>query len=303
MLDRSTSALPSREGGEPQRPRRSRHRDRLPLPATAGRRADGSEDRSTAAKRWRAFADVVAGALGVNAWISMVLFPALFIGALRRPSHISAAVLPVLVLALGLRRRSEAILLGAFPAALLVPFVVEPQLAAPALNGPVRFGFVAIGVVAYLFGVAFFTTFHEPPEPISVRQLSSAQAAPAPRWRRRERVYWELTIMSLAIPVALIGFVNHDEALAAYLTAMYPGQHAAMTTALTVGALALWLGIYHYAILGSLRPHRTGDRDLVEALNQTRTEVESRALRPRFYAAVALAFVAMVFLVAVRDRG
>lgn len=243
----------------------------------------------------------------------MILLPALFVrpapagpermDALREPSRLLALLLPVLVLALGLRRRSEAILLAAFPAALVVPILVEPQLASASVNSPVRFAFVAIGVIAYLFGVSYFTTFHEPPAPLSIRMLSSALTPPAPRWQRRERVYWELTIMSIAVPVALIGFVNHDDALAAYIGAMYPGQVALMTTTLTAGALVLWLGIYHYAVLGALRPHRTGDRDLVEALNRTRGELSTKALRPPFYIAVAVALVAMVLLVAVGGRG
>ena len=51
------------------------------------------------------------------------------------------------------------------------------------LNQFMRFE-VAV-VVAYLFGVAFFTQFHEPPAPRSVRALSSAQAGPAEHDRGR----------------------------------------------------------------------------------------------------------------------
>lgn len=233
----------------------------------------------------------------------MVLLPTIYIHAWRNTAQVAAALLPVLVLALGLRRRSEAILLGAFPASLLVPIFVEPQLASPAVYGPVRFCFVAVGAIAYLFGVSYFTTFHEPPKPVSVRTLSSALAAPAPRWRRRERVYWELAILSVIVPMVLIAYVNHDEGLATYIAAMYPGQHAAMTTVLTAGALVLWLGVYHYAILGTLRPHRTGDSDLVEALSRVRGKVKTGELGPPFYVAVALALAAMIALVAVASRG
>ena len=60
---------------------------------------------------------------------------------------------------------------------------------------------------------------------------------------------------------------------------MYPGRVALMTTALTAGAIVLWLGIYHYAFLGVLRPHRTGDRDLVAALAQARAD--AKAGKPR----------------------
>src|SRR4051812_8115469 len=75
----------------------------------------------TTERRWRTFADVVAFTLGTNVWISIVTLPAAFVGALHGKGHIIAAIVPFVVLLLGLQRRSEAILLGLFPAAVLVP--------------------------------------------------------------------------------------------------------------------------------------------------------------------------------------
>jgi len=254
----------------------------------------------TTDRRWKTFADVVAFALGTNVWISIVILPAVFVGALRGGSHIAAAALPFCVLMLGLVRRSEGILLGMFPAAILVPVAVQPQLASSYVYGPIRFTLVALGVVAYLCGVSFFTTWHEPPAPRSIRGLSSAQVGPAERWQRRERVYWMLTGMSLVIPTVLIAWVNFDSSIGDYLGEMYPGRVALMTTALTAGAIVLWLGIYHYAFLGVLRPHRTGDRDLVGALGQARADAKAGKPRPRFYLSVALALGAMAALILVR---
>jgi hypothetical protein len=251
-------------------------------------------------RRWRTFADVVAFALGTNVWISIVILPAIFVGALHGTGHVAAALLPFAVLMLGLARRSEAILLGLFPAAVLVPVGLQPQLASQHVYGPIRFVLVALGVIAYLFGVSFFTTFHEPPAPRSVRGLSSAQAGPPARWLRRERVYWMLTAMCIAIPTVLIAWVNYDDAIATYLGTMYPGRVALMTTALTVGAIVLWLGIFHYAFLGVLRPHRTGDRDLITALAQARADAKTGKPRGRFYLAVAVALGAMLTLLLLR---
>ena len=257
----------------------------------------------TTERRWRTFADVVAFALGTNVWISIVILPAIFIGALKTGQQIVAAIIPFSVLLLGLQRRSELILLGLFPTALLVPINLNPELASAHVYGPIRFSIVALGVVAYLFGVSFFTTFHEPPAPRSIRGLSSAQAGPAARWQRRERVYWLLTALSLVIPAVLIAWVNFDRSIADFLGEMYPGRVALMTTALTVGAIVLWLGIFHYAFLGVLRPHRTGDRDLVGALAQARTDAKTGRPRRRFYVAVALALAAMGVLVILRHMG
>ena len=251
-------------------------------------------------RRWRTFADVVAFALGTNVWISIVILPAIFVGVLRTSGQIAAASLPFTVLLLGLARRSEAILMGLFPAAVLVPAVVQPAMISSHVYGPIRFTLVSIGVVAYLFGVSFFTTFHEPPAPKSVRPLSSAAQGPPARWQRRERVYWMLTAMSVAIPMVLIAWVNFDTSVADFLGEMYPGRVALMTTALTAGAILLWLIIYHYAFLGVLRPHRTGDRDLVAALTRARADAKTGKPRPRFYLAVALALAAMGVLILLR---
>jgi hypothetical protein len=254
----------------------------------------------TTERRWRTFADVVAFTLGTNVWISIVILPAAFVHAIHGVGHVLSILLPFAVLLLGLARRSEAILLGLFPAAVLVPVSLQPALASSHVYGPTRFALCALGVVAYLFGVSFFTTFHEPPAPKSIRPLSSAQAGPAERWLRRERMYWMLTAMSIVIPTVLIAWVNFDRRIAKWIGDLYPGRVALMTTALTAGAIVLWLAIYHYAFLGVLRPHRTGDRDLVTALAQARADAKAGKPRGRFYLAVALALAAMGFLILVR---
>lgn len=254
----------------------------------------------TTERRWKTFADVVAFTLGVNVWISIVILPGIFVDALHGKAKIFAAALPLVTLLAGLARRSETILLGLFPAALLIPIGLAPQIASSHVYGPIRFGLVALGVIAYLFSVSFFTTFHEPPQPRSVRGLSSAQAGPAERWQRRERVYWMLVGMSIVIPTVLIAWVNFDPAIEDFLGEMYPGRVALMTTALTAGAIVLWLGIFHYAFLGVLRPHRTGDRDLIVTLAQARADAKTGKPRVRFYLSVAIALGAMATLILIR---
>ncbi|HET9620419.1 MAG TPA: hypothetical protein VFP84_03555, partial [Kofleriaceae bacterium] len=115
---------------------------------------------------------MVAFTLGTNVWITIVILPAIFVHALHGAPRIAAAALPFAVLMLGLARRSEGILLGVFPAAVLVPIALAPQMASSYVYGPVRFVLVALGVIAYLFGVSFFTTWHEPPAPRSIRGLT-----------------------------------------------------------------------------------------------------------------------------------
>jgi hypothetical protein len=251
-------------------------------------------------QRWRAFADAVALALGINVWVSVVLLPALFVSALHGPGGVLAAAAPLAVLSIGLWLRSETILLLAYPAAILLPIGIAPTMASSYVYGPIRFTIVAIGVTAYLFGVSFFTTFHEPPPPVSTRTLSSAQAGTPHRWRRRERVYWLLFGMSLVFPSTMIAWANFDGDVQAYLGENYPGRVALMTTVLNVGVIVLWLAIFHYAFLGVLRPHRTGDRDLATAIGIARADARSGRPRRRFYAGVMVALILMAALLIAR---
>src|SRR5215510_9861128 len=251
-------------------------------------------------RRWRAFADLVAFALGVNVWISIVVLPAAFVGALHTRVHLVCAALPLVVLIAGLLRRSEITLLGLFPAATLVPIAVSPQMASSHVYGPIRFAVVAVGLVSYLLGVSFFTSFHEPPAPLSVRRLSSAQGGRPERWQRRERVYWGLFALSIVVPAALIWFANFDGEIQADLEGMYPGRVALMTTMIDVGVIALWTLLYVGVFLGVMRPHRTGDRDLVTRLAMARAEAQAGRPRARFYLGVAAALVFMALLVVLR---
>ncbi|MCE9575883.1 MAG: hypothetical protein K8W52_22220 [Deltaproteobacteria bacterium] len=251
-------------------------------------------------RRWRGFADVVALALGINVWISIVVLPAAFVGVLAGRTHTLVALLPLVALIGGLLRRSEVVLLGLFPAATLVPLAVSPQMASTHVYGPVRFAIVALGFVAYLLGVSYFTTFHEPPAPISTRPLTSAASGRPRRWLRRERVYWGLFGLSIAFPAVLLWFANFDGAIQWYLEQMYPGRVALMTTMIDVGVIALWLVLYLWVFLGVMRPHRTGDRELVVALAQTRASAATGRPRVRFYLGVAVALGLMAALVVSR---
>jgi len=252
------------------------------------------------ARRWRAFADAVALALGANVWISIVILPASFVGALRSAVLLALAALPLAVLLIGLGRRSERVLLGLFPAALLVPIAVRPDLASPHVYGPIRFTVVALGLVAYLLGVSFFTSFHEPPAPVSVRPLSSSQAPVPVRWRRRERIYWALVAASVVFPASLLWHVNFDESVQALIGQMYPGRVALMTALFDVGVIVAWLGLYLHVFLGALRPHRTGDRDLVTAIGLIQADARRGRPRGRFYVGVAAALASMALLLLLR---
>lgn len=258
------------------------------------------QEPATGERRWRTFADAVALALGINVWLSLVLVPAAHTGVLRSSTQVMLVLGPLLPLFLGIWRRSELILLGAFPSALLIPISVSPVIASSHLYGPWRFGLVGIGIVAYLLSGSFFMAFHEPAHPVSTRPLASAAGARPMRWQRRERVYWQLTILAVLCPVLGLYWVNFDPAIGKFLAQMYPGRVAGMLTLLNVAVLSLWLVLYLHVFLGALRPHRTGDRDLVTTIAMARADAAKGRPRLRFHFAVAGALGFMALLVYLR---
>ena len=253
------------------------------------------------ATRWRAFADVVAIALGVNVWVSVVLVPGLFVGAWGTPSLAVLALTPLPVLGAGLWRRSEAILLLAFPSALLVPAAVRPEIVSTHVYGPLRFSIVAIGLLAYVLGVSFFTSFHEPTTPVSVRPLSSSKHPTPQRWLRRFRMYRLLAILAIVFPAALLWKVNFSSTTSQLLRESYPGKVAIMTALLNIGAIVAWLFIYVSVFMGALKPHRTGDRGLTLQLAELRAHGRRGRPGPLFYVGVALAIGLMILLLILRS--
>ncbi len=251
-------------------------------------------------RRWRRFADAVALALGINMWLSLVVIPAVQVGALASVTKLSLTVIPLLALGLGIALRSELLLLGAFPSTLLVPISLTPAIASSHVFGPIRFLIVAVGVVAYLLAGSFFMAFHEPATPISSRPLASAAGPRAERWRRRERTYWGLTVLSVVCPILGLYWVNFDPAIRGFLNQMYAGRVAAMQTLLNVTVLALWLILFLHVFLGALKPHRTGDRDLVTDLAMTRNQARTGRPRLRFHLGVAAALALMAALIYMR---
>lgn len=247
--------------------------------------------------RWRLFADAVAALLGLNVWVSLVLLPGLFVGAWSSTEDLAVAAAPLAVLGLGLWRRNEIVLLLAYPVALLVPVGLAPEMGAAHVYGPTRFAFVALGLVGYLFGASVFTSFREAPPPERVRSLAGADGpAGGERWRRRFRVYAELSILSALFPLALVWAINFDDTAQEYLLQMYPGRATLFSTLMNLGAFAVWLLVFGAFFLGALRPHRTGDHALRARLDRLARRGSGR-VRPIFYASILVALGLMALLV------
>ncbi len=246
------------------------------------------------------FAEAVAAALGVNVWVSLVVLPALFVGADRSTIFLLLAALPLGILAIGLWRSSELALLLGFPSALLLPVALAPELVSAHVYGAVRFAVVGVGLVAYLLGVSFFMSWYEPPTPERVRPLAPLEQSTPDRWRRRFRVYRYLTVLAAAMPLVLLYAVNYDQGNRDALRAMYPGRVAAMTTVLNLAVMGVWVLLFSHALLGVLRAHRAGDRDLFRVLARRGRGVRSTRPRASFYIGVAGAVGLMLLLIVTR---
>ncbi len=239
----------------------------------------------------------MAIALGINVWVSVVLLPTLFVGALSDSGMMAAVLLPLPILGLGLWRRSDTVLLLAFPSALLLPVAIAPDIASVEVYGAMRFAFVACGLVAYTFGASFFTSFYEPAPPVNVRPLASSRVPVPERWRRRFRMYRWLTVMSVVFPLVLLYTVNFNDSNREFLRQMFPGRVAAMTTLLNLLVIGAWLVLYGWVFLGVLKPHRTGDRALASSLARLHASARRGRPRPVFYLGVVVALTLMLLLV------
>ena len=258
-------------------------------------------------QRWRAFADIVALALGINVWVSIVLLPSLFEGQWSSGTMLPLLILmvslslPLVVLVLGLWWRSELVLLLLFPSALLVPVGFAPELASAHVYSAARFVIVSVGLVAYLLGISFFISFYEPPPPESSRPLASSRRPQPARWQRRYRLYWALTILSAVFPATMLYVANFDEPTQAFLRQMYPGRPQQMLAVLDLVIIIAWVLLYARFFIGLLRLHRTGDPELARRITRIRIDMDRRRPRTAFYVGVLSAIGFMLLFLFARN--
>jgi hypothetical protein len=258
-------------------------------------------------QRWRAFADIVALALGINVWVSIVLLPSLFEGQWSSGTMLPLLILmvslslPLVVLVLGLWWRSELVLLLLFPSALLVPVGFAPELASAHVYSAARFVIVSVGLVAYLLGISFFISFYEPPPPESSRPLASSRRPQPARWQRRYRLYWALTILSAVFPATMLYVANFDEPTQAFLRQMYPGRPQQMLAVLNLVIIIAWVLLCARFFIGLLRLHRTGDPELARRITRIRMDMDRRRPRTAFYVGVLSAIGFMLLFLFARN--
>lgn len=251
-------------------------------------------------QKWRAFADAVVVALGINVWVSLILVPGLFTGAFSSGLVVALCAVPLGVLMIGLARRSEGLLLLGFPIALLLPALAQPALFDEEVFSALRFALVAAGLVAYMFGASVFTFFYEPEPPVRSRALSSASQPTPERWRRRFRVYRALAAISAVYPAVLVAELLFSSSNHEFMREVYPGRAEAMAAVFCLLIFAVWGLLYALFFFGALKHHRTGDRDLLADLALLRRRGRRGRPGPRFYIGVVLALGLMLLLLAIR---
>ncbi|MBL4634099.1 MAG: hypothetical protein JKY56_09510 [Kofleriaceae bacterium] len=251
--------------------------------------------------RWKTFAGAIAAALGVNLWVSLVLLPSLLVGGETSGLYLLALLAPVPLLAFGIWRHNEVVLLWAFPTSLLITIAIKPGMASMQIYGPARLGIVGISLVVFLFGASTLTSFHELPAPRHIRPLKSSYQGIPTRWRRRFRMYASLSLLSLIFPLVLLYHVNFDEVGALALKDNYPGRAATFTTLLNVFVIGLWVVLFANYILSPLKKHRTGDKPLRLGLAMVRHRAKLGNPSIFFYLGGVAAMVLMVLWFALQS--
>ena len=223
--------------------------------------------------------------LGLNVWLAMALLPAWFVG-FTSGLAVLALAFPLAVLIAAGWRRSQNGLLVAFPAALLLPMGMEPQIMAHGVYGPWSLVATAIGLCTYLVGASMTTREAAPPAMRQRALGTGTRAFPA-----RHRVYAMLTVAAVVIPAGLFHAAAFDNAYREALRVAYPGRLGSMSVLLVVAALATWLVVYRVAFTSLLTTDRRHDPALARELTGLRAG--RRNPRARFWLAALAGALAM----------
>jgi|SRR5581483_8386423 len=247
----------------------------------------------------------LALALGVNLWIVAVGVPLAVdtrwvsgpsLGAVLSLCLLAASALGLLIW--GVWRRSDGILLAAFPAITFLPVALlgggDPEarlLAAPPL------AVSALSLVGYLFAACGLQRQAElQPSDVESRALPTGELPE--RWRRRSRVYFGLAALAAVIPLVLLWAVNLRSETVRALGRSFGPRADSVQVLLTVAVGALAFALWRAFLVGPLEAHLQQDPELTRALKAARAHARRGRPRPGFYLAVgvALAGIALAIL-------
>jgi hypothetical protein len=204
---------------------------------------------------------LLASALGVNLWLTILVVPALYLRASAASAGVLAALcaLALALLVVGLVRRSRLLLLLLFPLALGLGPLVEPALAGPSVYTPWTLLPCAAALLLHLGGALWLcSTAAAPAAP--ARQKAVAVPLRAPVSARRFRLYRALAVLGGLFPAALLVAVLHRPGAAGDLERAFGAAAPVAATLITLFALALWVGLFFVYFVRTLSLHLDGDR-------------------------------------------
>jgi hypothetical protein len=246
---------------------------------------------------------LLAAALGVNLWLTILVVPSLYL----RASAASAGLLVVLcalalaLLVVGVAWRRGALLLLAFPLSLALGPLVEPALAGPSVYTPWTVLPCAAALLFYL-GAALWlcSTAATPAAP--VRQKVVATPLQAPVSARRFRLYRALAVLAAVFPAALLVAVHYRPGAAADLEHAFGTSAPVAATLVTLLALALWVGLFFVYFVRTLSVHLDGDRVTLAENIEIRRRLVARRPGIALYLTMLLGLALMAAFVALRYR-
>jgi hypothetical protein len=217
--------------------------------------------------------------IGLDLAVALLVVPGAYLGLL--PGDLLLGGLLVAAIALlagGIARRSPRLLLLGYPALLIAPVALRPDLCSPTVYRPAVLVPAAAALCAYLVCATLLCRDDDAPtavvDRVDVRRPNRAHAhahahatSGTPRAARLAR--WLALrgawVAAVAIPLAVTAALTLSPSVEADLRLAYPGQAQRTRAALLLGVLVLELGLAGAHVVRPLLLHSEGDRDLADS--------------------------------------
>jgi hypothetical protein len=246
---------------------------------------------------------LLASALGLNLWLTVLVVPTLYLRASAASAGLLAALcaLALGLLVAGIVRRSQSLLLLAFPLALALGPLVEPALAGPSVYTPWTLVPCAAALLLHLGGALWLcSTAATPAAP--ARQKAVAAPLQAPVSVRRFRLYRALAVLAGLFPAALLVAIHYRPGAAADLERAFGPAAPLAATLVTLLALALWVGLFFVYFVRTLAAHLEGDRLTLAEDIEIRRRLVARRPGVALYLTMLLGLALMAAFLALRYR-
>ncbi len=202
--------------------------------------------------------------LGVNLWVATTVVPAL--GGIGSDGGILGAllILPLVLLGLGLWRRSEVLLLVVFPVSLLLPIGTSNGALLLTDYTPFSFFMHACVWIAYLFSASRYTT-------AEITLIPTHKPNRRPLKQASPRLPCILLAATAALyPLVLLYSVLFTESHHLFRRELFPGRATDVTTLLVLTVFAMHI-VFSFAFWVPLAEGiRSEDRQLSHSLRRVR---------------------------------